>query len=179
VTTGTSDQQFRSAPARMASLSTGAARALFLPRAGFTLVELLIAVAILAVLAAIAVPTYRSYYDRAKVAQAKSDVRGLENIINRYFSDNRQYPDSLADIGKAGMLDPWNHAYQYLKLFPYDKKNAGKARKDHNLHPINSDFDLYSMGKDGKTATPLTAGPSRDDIVRANNGRFLGLGSDY
>lgn len=54
-----------------------------------------------------------------------------------------------------------------------------QPRKDHNLHPINSDYDLYSMGKDGKSVSPLTGGPSRDDIVRANNGRFVGKAADY
>jgi general secretion pathway protein G len=35
------------------------------------------------------------------------------------------------------------------------------------------------MGKDGKTAAPLTAKASRDDVIRANDGRFIGLGSEY
>jgi general secretion pathway protein G len=35
------------------------------------------------------------------------------------------------------------------------------------------------MGKDGQSSSPLTAKPSRDDIVRANDGRFVGLASDY
>jgi len=45
--------------------------------------------------------------------------------------------------------------------------------------PINTDFDLYSMGPDGRSAPPLTAKHSRDDIVRANDGAFIGLASDY
>lgn len=53
------------------------------------------------------------------------------------------------------------------------------ARKDHNLHPINSDFDLYSSGADGQSSKPLTAGASKDDIIRANNGSFYGYGKDY
>ena len=55
----------------------------------------------------------------------------------------------------------------------------GQARKDHNLVPINSDFDLYSMGRDRQSAGPLTSGPSKDDIVRASDGGFIGLGRDY
>jgi general secretion pathway protein G len=35
------------------------------------------------------------------------------------------------------------------------------------------------MGKDGDTMTPFTAKPSWDDVVRANNGRFVGLAADY
>ncbi|MCP5251868.1 MAG: hypothetical protein H6939_09135 [Burkholderiales bacterium] len=45
--------------------------------------------------------------------------------------------------------------------------------------PINSDYDLYSMGKDGASVSPLTAKASRDDIIRANNGRFIGRAADY
>lgn len=54
-----------------------------------------------------------------------------------------------------------------------------QPRKDRFLVPINSDFDLYSMGKDRETVAPLTAKKSHDDIVRANDGAFVGLASDF
>ncbi|MDH3287213.1 MAG: prepilin-type N-terminal cleavage/methylation domain-containing protein [Betaproteobacteria bacterium] len=147
--------------------------------AGFTIVELLIAIAVIAVLSGIAVVSYESYRYKALVAQAKSDVRSLDVLITQYYADNKSFPDSLADIGKAGMLDPWKNPYQYLKLSPLTPGAAGQRRKDKNLVPINADFDLYSMGKDGNSVPPLTAMSSRDDIVRGNNGRFVGLASDY
>ena len=50
---------------------------------------------------------------------------------------------------------------------------------DHQLHPINCDYDLYSVGKDGKSEAPLTAKVSQDDIIRANNGGYVGLVSNY
>jgi len=56
---------------------------------------------------------------------------------------------------------------------------TGQVRKDKSLHPLNTDYDLYSMGPDGQTAKPLTSSKSQDDIVRANNGGFVGLGKDY
>jgi general secretion pathway protein G len=52
-------------------------------------------------------------------------------------------------------------------------------RKDHNLHPLNSEFDLYSLGKDGRSSPPLTAQASRDDVIWARDGDFVGLASDY
>jgi general secretion pathway protein G len=55
----------------------------------------------------------------------------------------------------------------------------GQQRKDRNLVPINSDYDLYSMGPDGRSVSPLTAQASRDDIIRANDGGFVGKASDY
>jgi len=50
--------------------------------------------------------------------------------------------------------------YGYLKLG--DKKAHGHARKNHSLVPINTDFDLYSTGPDGRSSPPLTAKHSRD-----------------
>jgi general secretion pathway protein G len=55
----------------------------------------------------------------------------------------------------------------------------GQARKDHFLVPINSDYDLYSMGKDGDSVPPLGAQKSLDDVVRANDGGFVGLAANF
>ena len=76
-----------------------------------------------------------------------------------------------------GKLDPWGRPYEYL-LMASEKGKKG-FRKDKNLHPLNSDYDLYSCGRDGKSIPPLTAQQSRDDIVRANNGGFVGLATNY
>jgi len=55
----------------------------------------------------------------------------------------------------------------------------GQARKDRFLVPLNSDYDLYSAGKDGESRPPLSAQMSQDDIVRANDGAYIGLASQY
>ena len=65
---------------------------------------------------------------------------------------------------------------------PSDSVNAGvlgQMRRDHFLVPVNTDFDLYSLGKDGLSRSPFTAAASQDDIVRANNGLYVGLVSEY
>ena len=54
-----------------------------------------------------------------------------------------------------------------------------KRRKDRFLVPLNKEYDLYSMGKDGKSQPPLTAKESYDDIVRANNGIYIGQASQF
>ena len=78
----------------------------------------------------------------------------------------------------GGLLDPWTHPYQYLRINGANIKGSS-LRKDKSLVPVNTDFDLYSMGKDGASVSPFTAKQSRDDIVRANNGKFVGLAADY
>jgi general secretion pathway protein G len=58
-------------------------------------------------------------------------------------------------------------------------KGNGKARKDRFLVPLNTDYDLYSDGPDGKTASPITAAPSQDDIIRASDGSYVGVAADF
>jgi general secretion pathway protein G len=144
---------------------------------GFTVIELMLGMAIVALLAGIAYPSYQRYSERARVAQAVIDIGSISAAVKAYAVDNLSYPGDLDEVGKGGMKDPWGNPYQYTNLD--EIKGKGKARKNKNLVPINSDFDLYSMGKDGASKGPLTAKASRDDIVRANDGRFVGLASDY
>jgi general secretion pathway protein G len=140
-------------------------------------VELTVVLCIVAVLLTIAVPAYHNYRERVRIDQAKHDIAVMSGIIANFRQDARAYPDSLADAGLGGMLDPWGNPYGYLNLG--DRNARGHARKDHSLVPINTDFDLYSMGPDGRSAPPLTAMHSRDDIVRANDGAFIGVAADY
>lgn len=137
---------------------------------------MLIGVAILAVLAGIVVPVYTQYKVKLDNAIAVTNIVNIEVAIESYFQAKDSYPNSLTDVSMDTILDPWGSPYQYLNL---DTSPPGWARKDHALVPINSDYDLYSMGPDGQSVAPLTAAKSRDDIVRANNGSFIGLASDY
>lgn len=155
----------------------GVARAFARQQCAFTLFELLLVVAIVGILSALAMPTYQRYVDDARVQLAKVDIRTIESVLERYYSKNNAYPDTLAQAGIGNLRDPWGNPYRYLRITP--ATNRGSMRKDRNLVPINSDYDLYSMGKDGDSRPPLTASASRDDVVRANNGRFVGLGADY
>jgi len=143
---------------------------------GFTLIELMVVILIIAIAAAIALPWYSSYRDRVKIGQAITDIGALNTSARHYILDNRVPPPSLAAIGAAGKLDPWGSPYVYLDL---TTAGIGKARKNKNLVPINSEYDLYSKGKDGNSTMPLTAQASRDDVILANDGRFIGLASDY
>lgn len=148
--------------------------------AGFTLVEILVVIAVMAILATLAIPAYSQYVDKARNARAVAEIRGLDESITSYYSDHsNQYPAALADLGGVVLTDPWGQAYQYLKIEGANLTGKGSLRKDKFLNPLNSDYDLYSMGKDGLSQRPLTAAKSRDDIVRANNGRFVGLASDF
>lgn len=144
---------------------------------GFTLLELMLALVVVGTLATLASASYVSYMEKARVTAAESDLGRIESLIETYELANNQLPTSLAQIGVGALLDPWGHPYNYLDFTGL--KGTGKMRKDRNLVPINSDYDLYSSGADGATLPPLTAQPSQDDVVRANNGGFIGLATDY
>ncbi len=159
-----------STPAKAVQSTTGSQ--------GFTLVELLIAIAVLAALIAIAVPRYQSYRTQAQIAAAISDIRSIDLTIQIYKRQNNALPASLTDLGATIPSDPWGRAYVYLKI-EGDPLALLSARKDLFNVPINSDFDLYSTGADGATNSVLTFPVSQDDIIRANDGRYVGLGSDY
>ncbi|KJS31967.1 MAG: hypothetical protein VR64_10205 [Desulfatitalea sp. BRH_c12] len=143
---------------------------------GFTLIELMIVTAILATLAAIAVPMISEYARRARTARAIQEIRLLQGEITAFEIEAGGPPADLSEIDRTGLKDPWGHPYQYQRL---DLVPKGRWRKDKFLVPINSTYDLWSMGPDGESAAPLTAKKSQDDIIRANDGSFVGRASSY
>jgi general secretion pathway protein G len=142
---------------------------------GFTLIELMLVVAIIATLAAIAIPSYRSYLDKAKISRAIMEIKTLEQELTADELDG-YLPASLAEIGRGNLKDPWGNPYQYQN---FDLVPKGKWRKDGFLVPINTTFDLWSMGPDGKSQGPIRSKQSRDDIIRANDGAYVGPASGY
>jgi general secretion pathway protein G len=147
---------------------------------GFTLLELMVAIAVVGLLLGIAVPTYFDRVNKLKVGQAKQDLTMLSAAIERYrTAHDFKLPETLNDVLHQPMNDPWGNPYQYLSFSSDAPGITGKIRKDHNLHPLNSEFDLYSMGADGTSAAPLTAKASRDDVIWARDGSFVGLGSEF
>ncbi len=144
---------------------------------GMTLLELMLAVAMIGILLAVGTAGYRRYVARAQIARAVGDISEIQLAIDKFELNRGVLPDTLAEVGFGAQMDPWGRAYQYLNFA--DIMGLGNVRKDRNLVPINTDFDLYSVGPDGDSLPPLTAPVSRDDIVRGNDGRFIGRGEDY
>jgi general secretion pathway protein G len=143
---------------------------------GVTLTELAIALAAGGLLVSIAIPSYSAIIERTRVGQAINDLNRVSAEIERWRTMRFDLPETLADAGIDPGIDPWGNPYRYLKIAT---ANTGQVRRDRNLRPINSDFDLYSMGKDGDTQTQLQARKARDDIVRASSGNFFGMAKDY
>ncbi|HEY1716985.1 MAG TPA: type II secretion system major pseudopilin GspG [Verrucomicrobiae bacterium] len=128
-------------------------------RRAFTLVEMMLVVAIIGILAALVIPKIAGNSERAKETAAEADINGgIKSALGQYEVDNGTYPRSLQDliVQPANAknwhgpyfdppklpIDPWGNPYIYY--FP------GK----HN----QSSYDLLSAGLDGKEGTD-------DDVV--------------
>jgi type IV pilus assembly protein PilE len=65
--------------------------------AGFTLIEVMITVAVIAILAAVALPNYIEYVTRSKLVEAKTNLSDMRTRLEQYFLDNRAYPNACLD----------------------------------------------------------------------------------
>lgn len=108
------------------------------------------------------------------MARAIGDMKAIEVELNQYTANYLLPPDDLVAIEREGLLDPWGNPYAYVRIAGVTG-GTGAFRKDEFLVPLNSDFDLYSMGPDGQTKPPIAAPVSKDDIIRANDGSYMGL----
>jgi general secretion pathway protein G len=133
--------------------------------------------AILVTISAIAIPHLLSAIDEANLGKAVGDIHSIETDIVGYQSTNGQMPDDLSQVGDDTILDPWGNTYQYLNHATLH--GNGHVRKDRFLVPLNSDYDLYSMGKDGQTSPPITAAKSQDDVIRVGSANYIGLASQF
>jgi general secretion pathway protein G len=97
--------------------STRAAR-----RVAFTLMEVLVVVAILVILAGVGGVMYMRYLDDARVSKAKIDIKTIADVVETFKLKNNEYPNSLviltqpqddgpAYLEAAAIVDPWNQQY--------------------------------------------------------------------
>ncbi len=137
---------------------------------GMTLLEILIAVAFLAILTSLAIPSYSTYKDMARTSRAMSEIRSIEIAITAWYADRGGWPSSLNDVGYGTLKDPWGNSYNYRRSFGTLHYVAGDLG-------VNTDYDLWSAGQNNDAGTSLAV--SETLIVRANDGGFVGLAKNY
>ena len=115
----------------------------------------MIAVAIIGTLASIAIPNYTSYIERSNITKIITEFKVIETAAYAFQADNNRLPDTLTEAGLGNPVDPWGNPYVYYRMDNVPK--GVKIRKDKSLHPVNTDFELYSIGADGKSVAPFTA----------------------
>ena len=119
---------------------------------------------------------YYHFTYQAQVAKAVADISAISSEIQTFHMMNERLPIGLAEVNRAGFRDPWGNPYEYLDI---ENPGGGKPRKDGKLKPMNSDFDLYSKGRDGLTKEKLDDKDSVDDVVRVFDGQFINLASKF
>ena len=144
----------------------------------FTTVEMLIGISVFVLIASITINSGLAFIDKIRGHTVISDLKAIQIEVDKFYKANGSYPDSLDEIYASTQTDPWNTAYQYLRIKGGPPGVTGKQRKYKSLK-VNSSYDLYSMGHDQETASPLTASISKDDIIRGRNGDFLGYVTDF
>jgi general secretion pathway protein G len=121
---------------------------------GFTLVELMIVMAIIMILATIAIPVYVKTLQRAKEATLREDLHTMRTAIDSYTVDKEKAPDSLDDLVQAG----------YLKSIPKD--------------PMTSSSDTWITGQ-SDTMTDINETQGGMDDVHSGSQALASDGTTY
>ena len=125
-----------------------------------------------------AVPNYFRVLKRSAGKSAVGDLASLQFAIDTYERMNERLPDSLDDLGPGPQrIDRWGNPYVYT---PSTSQHWNRDRRlDQHQVPLNEDYDLFSAGPDGEWKKPLMNPKSHDDIVRADNGLYIGIALDH
>ncbi|HCE42726.1 MAG TPA: type II secretion system protein GspG [Lentisphaeria bacterium] len=121
----------------------------------FTLMEMAVVVAIIALTAAIVMPVYFNHVKKAKIGTAKTQISLLEQAIMDFRLDTGNLPGSLEDLNKNPGNDKWNGPY-LQKAVPKDPWNNPYI---YTVPGTHGDYDLVSYGSDNQ---PGGTGESAD-----------------
>ncbi len=104
---------------------------------GFTLLEIIVNIAIIAILVAIAIPAYTSFKDKANTAKAKSDLRAIQNAVELLASDTEKWPGGIG----VGLINK-------KKISDLSKKASGLITEDSKKFPNWAGPYIESIPKD-------------------------------
>ena len=134
---------------------------------GFTLIEVMIVVAIVAILASIAVPAYNDYVTRSKISEAVANLSDMRTRMEQYFLDNRTYVGACAAGTVAPLPTGKYFDYACSNLFPttYDITATGKASAGMGefIYNINQNNERTTVGVGPGWTLTLTCWTLRKD----------------
>ncbi|MDK4534423.1 pilin [Kingella kingae] len=95
---------------------------------GFTLIELMIVIAIIGILAAIALPAYQDYTKRSRVSEGLSLAGGVKSALTEYYASNNAWPDNNAAAGIAAKEQITGNAVKSVEVAREGNNAAGKGK---------------------------------------------------
>ncbi|MHB8798775.1 MAG: type IV pilin protein [Thermoanaerobaculia bacterium] len=150
-------------------------------RTGFTLIEVLVVVAILGIVIAIAVVNYLNAIERARQRRSMADMRGISTAIETYAADLDRYPPASAFVLPTGLTLPTGNLQitqnylqpTYIRTMPL--VDGWNSWFTYGSNASRADYVLRSSGREGVPQTAPLYEPTtdfRDDIIMVN-GRFV------
>ncbi|EMS2171557.1 pilin, partial [Neisseria gonorrhoeae] len=144
---------------------------------GFTLIELMIVIAIVGILAAVALPAYQDYTARAQVSEAILLAEGQKSAVTEYYLNHGEWP---ANNGAAGVASPSDIKGKYVKSVTVAKGvvTAEMASSNVNKEIKDKRLSLWARRQDGSVkwfcGQPVTRNAAAnakdaDDVTDAND----------
>ena len=120
----------------------------------FTLIEVMVVLAIIGILASLIVPNLTGRADQARIIAAKQDIMSIDQALSLYKLDNARLPtnaQNLNSLVKKPVIEPipnnWNPS-GYLKKIPFDPWGNNYL---YSLSEDDYNYEIISLGADGKT----------------------------
>ncbi len=139
--------------------------------AGFTLIELMIVIAILGILIAIALPAYQDYTVRAKMSEALSLAAKEKVAVAEYYMSNGSFPNSMEEAGSVTAINPSKYVGQIHMLMPgticLHIQNTGEPIVDNAFHALRLVPNVTASGTITWVCGHPAGGPS-DRFYPAN-----------
>jgi len=139
----------------------------------FTIIELLIVMAVIALLVGIAIPSFRAVQNQAKEARAQGDLRVVKLALEDYYMDNTAFPADDAGQAQTALLGVSNPVLEATLYDPFGSTTT--TLYEYKVSPNSNYYVAYSVGAGGTGV--LTINDTGEATVTAGNPIYVTNGN--